>query len=59
MITEKQQKLYFVPCKEVRIISAVANSYEEAVQIILKLHPLVCEYKTDSDNFTEWVKVDG
>ena len=40
------------------IISAVANSYEEAVKIILKLHPLVCEYKTEDDNFAEWVKVD-
>lgn len=58
MITEPQKKLYFVPCKQVTIISAPAESYEEAVKIILKLHPLVCEYKTESDNFAEWVKVD-
>ena len=57
MITEPQQKLYFIPCKEVKIISKVADSYEEAVKIILKLHPLVCEYKTEDDNFAEWIKV--
>lgn len=57
MITEDQKKLYFVPCKEVRIISVVANNYDEAVKTILKLHPLVCEYKTEDDNFAEWVKV--
>lgn len=57
MITEDQKKLYLVPCKEVRIISAVANSYDEAVKIILKEHPLVREYKTEDDNFVKWVKV--
>ena len=58
MITEPQKALYFVPCKEVKIFSAAANSYEEAVKIILKLNPLVCEYKTEDDNFAKWVKVD-
>ena len=58
MITEEQKKLYFVPCKKVTILSAVANSYEEAVQIILKEHPLVCDYKVENDNFAEWVKVE-
>lgn len=58
MITEEQKKLYFVPCKKVTILSAVANSYEEAVKIILKEHPLVCDYKVENDNFAEWVKVD-
>lgn len=57
MIAEEQKKLYFVPCKKVTILSAVANSYDEAVKTILKEHPLVCEYKDESDNFTEWVKV--
>lgn len=57
MITEEQKKLYFVPCKKVTILSAVANSYEEAVRIILREHPMVCDYKVESDNFAEWVKV--
>lgn len=58
MITEPQEKMYFVPCKKVTILSAVANSYEEAVKSILKEHPMVCDYKTESDNFAEWIKVD-
>ena len=57
MITEEQKKLYFVPCKKVTILSAVANSYDEAVKKILIEHPMVCDYKTDSDNFEKWVKV--
>lgn len=57
MITEKQKKLYFVPCKKVTILSAVANSYDEAVKKILIEHPLVIEYKSEDDNFVEWVKV--
>lgn len=57
MITEEQKKLYFVPCKKVTILSAVANSYEEAVRIILREHPMVCDYKVESDNFAEWIKV--
>lgn len=56
MITEPQKKLYFVPCKKVTILSAVANSYEEAVKKILEEHPTVCDYKVESDNFAEWVK---
>lgn len=56
MITEEQKKLYFVPCKEVRIISTVANNYDEAVKKILIEHPLVCDYKVENDNFAEWVK---
>lgn len=57
MIAEEQKKLYFVPCKQVTIISTDANSYDQAVEKILRLHPLVCEYKVEDDNFTEWVKV--
>ena len=57
MITEEQKKLYFVPCKKVTILSAVANSYDEAVKKILIEHPMVCDYKTESDNFVKWVKV--
>lgn len=57
MITDEQKKLYFVPCKKVTILSAVANSYEEAVKSILKEHPLVCDYKVENDNFAEWIKV--
>ena len=58
MVTEKQQKLYFVPCKKVTILSAVASSYAEAVEKILVEHPLVVEYKSEDDNFIEWVKAD-
>lgn len=57
MITEPQQKLYFVPCKKVTILSTVANSYAEAVEKILVEHPTVCDYKTEDDNFVEWIKV--
>lgn len=59
MITEPPKKLYFVPCKQVTIISTDANSYAEAVEKILRLHPLVCEYKVEDDNFAEWIKVDS
>lgn len=57
MITEPQKKMYFIPCKKVTILSAVANSYAEAVKEVLKEHPLVCEYKVENDNFGEWIKV--
>lgn len=57
MITEPQKKMYFIPCKKVTILSAVANSYAEAVKEMLKEHPLVCEYKVEDDNFGEWIKV--
>lgn len=57
MIAEPQKKMYFVPCKKVTILSAVANSYEEAVKKVLEEHPLVRDYKVEDDNFGEWVKV--
>lgn len=57
MITEPQKKMYFIPCKKVTILSAVANNYAEAVKEVLKEHPLVCEYKVEDDNFGEWIKV--